>query len=329
MSYITVVVPVYNEELVLQSFIGKVLEVLESLMLPFEIILVNDGSTDGSLSLMKRLRAEDARIKVISFSRNFGHQAALTAGIDAAVGDAVIMMDADLQHPPQLIPELIRNWELGSEVVYTIRKDTEKAGIFKKLTSHGFYKLMRLLTNVEITDGASDFRLMDRKVVERFRTIRERSRFLRGLVSWIGFKQVGIEFTAPKRLAGSSKYSVKRMMKFAVDGITAFSGVPLQLAMYFGFLIALFAFVYLAYAVIIRVFTNAAISGWASLIVTVLFLGGVQLITLGIMGEYVVRIYEEVKQRPIYIVDEALGFEGDSQEAAGVSSRSVTSESKL
>ena len=309
MSLISVVVPVYNEELMMKDFYDELRRTMDGLKHPFEIILVNDGSLDGSLALIKRLRAGDQRIKIISLSRNFGHQAALTAGLDVAKGNAVIMMDADLQHPPQLIPELIRHWEMGYEVVYTIRKETEKVGFFKKHSSAFFYRVLGLLTNVQVSQGASDFRLLDQKVVERFRMIKEKARFLRGLVNWLGFRQVSVEFSAPGRPAGGSKYSLKRMMKFAIDGITTFSGAPLQLAMYLGFLIALLAFLYLAYAIIIRLFTDAAMPGWASLIATVLFLGGVQLITLGIMGEYIYRIYEEVKQRPIYIVDEALGFD--------------------
>lgn len=309
MRLISIVVPIYNEELVLQNFHDELRRTLDGLKLSFEIILVNDGSSDASLALMKRLRMADPRIKIISFSRNFGHQAALTAGLDVAKGDAVIMMDADLQHPPQLIPELIRQWELGYEVIYTIRKETEGEGFFKKLSSSLFYRLLRVLSHVEVDQRTPDFRLLDRKVVERFRLIREKSRFLRGLVSWLGFKQFSVEFSAPKRPAGESKYGLRRMINFATDAITAFSALPLQLAMYLGLLIALLAFLYLTYAIVIRLFTDTATPGWASIVATVLFLGGVQLITLGIMGEYIYRIYHEVKQRPIYIVDEILGFD--------------------
>ncbi|MFA5145952.1 MAG: glycosyltransferase family 2 protein [Candidatus Omnitrophota bacterium] len=308
MKLLSIVVPVYNEESNLSIFYDRLNKSLESIGYGYEVIFVDDGSGDDSITVMKDLRDQDSRVRIISFSRNFGHQIALTAGIDKASGDAVIVMDADLQHPPEIIKDLISRWEDGYDVVYTIRKDTEGAGLFKKATSAFFYKVLSKISRIDVSPGIADFRLMDKKVIRSFRTIRERSRFIRGLVKWVGFKQIGVEYVAPARYSGNSKYSIRKMMRLAVDGITSFSWFPLQVATYFGLLVSFFSFAYTLYAIFIRLFTSKAVPGWSSLLIAVTFIGGVQLVFLGIIGEYIGRIFEEVKGRPIYIVNEAIGF---------------------
>lgn len=283
--------------------------VLVSLALPYEIVMVDDGSSDGSLEVMLRLREGDPCIRIVSFSRNFGHMAALTAGLDVACGEAVITMDADLQHPPSLIPELVAKWKAGAAVVGTVRRRTERERWMKRASSSLFYAVFRRLSPVEMPENAADFRLLDRAVVDVLRRLRERSRFLRGLVAWAGFRQETVTYDASARVAGETKYSTRKMLWLALDGITAFSAAPLRWAIGFGFGVSVLSFIYILYAVCVRLFTDNAVAGWTSVLGAVLFIGGIQLIFLGVIGEYLGRVFEETKGRPLYVVARRVGFE--------------------
>ena len=271
-----------------------------------EIIFVDDGSSDDSAGMLRHIGQEDPKVKVLLLARNFGHQLALTCGLDYAKGDAVITMDGDMQHPPELIPELVKHWEEGADVVRTIRDSTEDASWAKSFTSKYYYKVLNRLANVPIVEGGSDFRLMNRKSLETLKHFREHGRFLRGIVGDLGFVQHEFHFVAPPRFAGTSKFSVKKMMRFALDGITAFSRVPLRLALYIGLLCGLLSLVMIGHILFVHFFSDNVISGWSSLGVAIFFLGGVQLVGLGIIGEYVGRIFEEVKQRPLYWVKDSI-----------------------
>ncbi len=308
---ISIVAPAYNEEEVLPEFYRRVRDVMDHLGEPWELILINDGSQDNTLAVMRELHAKDPRVKIISFSRNFGHQLAITAGLDYARGDAVVIIDADLQDPPEVIPELVEKWREGYDVVYAIRKERHGESWFKEWTAKLFYRLIYRITDVDIPKDTGDFRLMDRKVVNVLRTMRERSRFMRGLSVWVGFKQTGVYYVREPRFAGETKYPLRKMIKFALDAITSFSYVPLQLATYFGFAIAGLSLLGMIIAVYLRLSTGRALLGQATTLVTVLFLGGIQLIFLGIIGEYLGRIYDEVKARPLYIVAETIGFDDE------------------
>jgi polyisoprenyl-phosphate glycosyltransferase len=307
---LSVVVPVYNEQGNVRVLHQALTDQFQRLEVDYELIFVDDGSRDDSLRVLRELHAADpAHVKVVSLSRNFGHQNALTAGLEFATGDAVIAMDADLQHPPELIPEMIEKWRAGYQVVFTVRHDDEKVGWFKRRSSQAFYALINRITDTPIVPGAADFRLVDRQVVDTLNSMQERARFLRGLVSWVGFRQIGIPYRVGQRHAGQSKYSLGKMLKLALNGITNFSAVPLRLATYFGFLAAVVGVPYGLWAVYARLFTDTAVPGWASLTTIVLFLGGVQLICLGIIGEYLGRLYDEVKHRPLYVPQELIGFD--------------------
>jgi dolichol-phosphate mannosyltransferase len=305
---LSIIVPVYNEEESLPRFYTKIIPILQSLNLSFEIIFINDGSFDRSLEILEKLHQSDLHVKYISFSRNFGHMLALTAGLDVCSGDAAITIDADLQHPPELIPELVNRWFAGAMVVNTVRKETKGAGVLKTITAGLFYWLINKIAKINLPANTADYRLLDRKVINTLKNVRERSRFLRGLVSWVGFKQGFVDYTAEKRFAGKTKYSFSRMLAFAVDGITSFSSMPLKLSIYLGFIIAFFSFIYILYALYVYFFTSQAIAGWTSVLVAVLFIGGIQLISLGIIGEYLSRVFDETKQRPLYIIDEKVGL---------------------
>ena len=311
----SIISPAYNEEKNIEELYCQLTKVMSKIEGEYEIIFVNDGSRDKSLEVLESLHNKDNRIKIIDFSRNFGHQIAITAGMDFVQGRAIIIMDADMQHPPEMIPEMIQKWKEGYDIVYTIRESTEDEGLFKKYSSGLFYKLLNKITNIEIAENAPDFRLLDRKVVDILKSMKERSRFIRGLISWVGFKQISIRFVAPKRFAGITKYSFGKMLKFSFDGITSFSAFPLKIASTFGFIVSFAGFLYAIYAVYEKLFTNSVIPGWASLLITVLILSGVQLITIGIIGEYIGRIYDESKQRPLYIVKSTIGFDGILQES--------------
>lgn len=273
---------------------------MESLAHEFEIIFVDDGSRDATPLILDRLSQADNRVRALILARNFGHQIALSCGLDHADGDAVITMDGDMQHPPSMLPELIEAWQDGYQVVLTIRKSTEGVSWFKSTTSSLYYKLINSMSNVHIYEGGSDFRLLDKQVVASFRQFRERARFIRGMISAIGYKHKLIEFTAPPRFAGTSKYSLRKMLHFALDGITAYSKMPLRFAFYIGVLCGLASFAVTLHVLYIKLFTEEAVPGWATISASILLLGGLQLAGLGIIGEYVGRIFEEVKQRPLY-----------------------------
>ncbi len=299
---LSIVIPCFNEEESLDELYLRLRKVLEENGLNYRLIFVDDGSTDKTIQKLIELRSGDKRVRVLELSRNFGHQAALCAGLDHSGGDAVIMMDADLQHPPELIPELISKWKEGHEIVYTIRKDPPGTSLFKRKTASCFYRLINLLARINIPENSADFRLLDKKVVDEFMRIKERTRFLRGLIRWVGFRQCPVCYEAAPRFAGRSKYTLWRMIRLAFDGITSFSTFPLHLATFFGSFISILGFAYALYALYVRLFTGRALPGWASMVVTVLFLGGIQLLCLGIIGEYIGRIYTESKFRPLYVL---------------------------
>jgi polyisoprenyl-phosphate glycosyltransferase len=305
----SVIIPVYNEAEVVPALYWRLTRVMEGLGEPYEIIFVNDGSRDDSPALLRELWERDNRVRFLSLSRNFGHQIAITAGLDRSSGQAVIVMDADLQDPPEVIPQLIEQWRKGYDVVFAVRERRRGDGLFKRATAALFYRLFRHLSATNVPMDAGDFRLMSRRAVEALNAIRERNRFIRGLAGWIGFPQTSVPFVRDVRHAGETKYPLKKMVRFAFNGIISFSLVPLQLAGYLGFVVSATGFFYMAYAIWLKLFTERVVLGWASVMVAVLFLGGVQLISLGIIGEYLGRIYEEVKRRPLYIVGEAKGFE--------------------
>ena len=306
---ISVILPVFNEQENIPAVAYEVSRQLERLTASFELIFVDDGSTDESLRVLADLSRHDSHIKAVRLSRNFGHQVAISAGLEYARGDAVIVMDADLQHPPELIPELIAHWKDGYDVVYTIRLGQTHANFFKRFTAALFYRVLNHICDIDISIDANtpDFRLLDRRVVDVLRRLPERARFVRGLVRWVGFRQKAVHFTARRRTRGTTKYPLSRMLRFSMDGVTAFSTMPLRFASYLGGLAALGAIPYAGWAVYKRLFTDDAVHGWASVVVAVLILGGVQLICLGIIGEYLGRVYEESKGRPLYITDEVIG----------------------
>ncbi len=296
---------------------------MDALHEPYELVFVNDGSKDGSGRILADLARSDSHVRVVDFARNFGHQIAITAGMDNAGGDAVVIIDADLQDPPEVIGDLVARWREGYEVVYAVRAKRQGETLFKLVTASLFYRLIRRITNVDIPVDTGDFRLMDRKVVNALKQIRERHRFVRGLVSWVGFRQVGVEYVRAERFAGETKYPIRKMLKFAFDGITSFSFLPLQVATYFGFLAAGLAFVVICWVLFQALVAHETVQGWSSLMVAVLFLGGVQLITIGIIGEYVGRIYDEVKGRPLYLVRDRLGFDEVGAESAAEAAAQV------
>ena len=308
---LSIVAPVYNEEVVLPELYRRIHDVLETMDETWELVLVNDGSRDRSAEVIAELHAQDGRVRGVSFSRNFGFQIAVTAGLDHAMGDAVILTDADLQDPPELYPEMVAKWREGYDVVYGIRGTREGETWFKKWTAKAFYRLIHRITSIDIPLDTGDFRLMDRRVVDAIRQMSERNRFLRGMVPWVGFKQTGVKYERAIRFAGESKFSsIKQMGPFAVDAITSFSYFPLQLATYIGFACALLAALAIILVILLRLFgPQEPLLGQATTLVSVLFLGGVQLISLGIIGEYLGRIYDEVKGRPLYLVDKKWGYE--------------------
>ena len=303
MKKISIVIPAHNEEGNIVLIYDAVARVFASLNYTFEIIFVNDGSTDDTQNVLEKLSKLHPEIKTIEFSRNFGHQPAVKAGLDLADGDAVISMDADLQHPAELIPALIAKWEEGYDVVYTIRKYPKQISMFKRKSSSLYYRFLTAISDVDMSEGGgSDFRLMDAAVVRVMRNMNESDIFLRGLTHWMGFRQIGLRFTAGQRASGQSSYNLKKMMRFAFTGITAFSVKPLYLAAYLGFIFSALAAVGYGIYVINSFVDGTEISGWASLIMTVVFFGGVQLIMLGIIGIYLGKIFKQVKDRPNYII---------------------------
>ena len=308
MKRISLVFPVYNEEEVLPMLYERVRRALTQLPYEVEVILVNDGSRDRSLELMTRYHQEDPRFKIVDFSRNFGHQVAITAGMDAAGGDAVILMDADLQDPPELLPQFLKTWEDGYHVVYAARK-TRQEHALKQFAYRAFYRILQKISNIPIPLDSGDFCLMDRVVVDTIKSMDERHRFVRGLRSWVGFRQIGLEYDRDKRQAGEVKYTFSKLMKLALDGIFSFSYFPLQLASYTGFAVSGLSFFAIAVYLYKKLFVGHEPQGFPTLVTVVLFLGGIQLISLGVIGEYIGRIYDEVKHRPTYIVRRAYGLD--------------------
>ena len=301
----SIVAPIFNEKENLHELYRRVKEVMDSTNEPWELLLVDDGSTDGSTGIICELAQEDKRVRPIIFARNFGHQIAITAGWDYARGDAVVIIDADLQDPPELILEMAKKWREGYEVVYAVRAEREGESWFKLWTASLFYRLIYRITDVKIPLDTGDFRLMDRKVVDVLKQMRERHRFPRGMSAWVGFKQVGVEYKRAARVAGETKYPFKKMFRLAINAVTSFSYFPLQVATFFGFISAGVAALSIPVVVYMRITGSQAFFGQATTLIAVLFLGGVQLISLGILGEYIGRLYDEAKGRPLYIVREA------------------------
>ncbi len=303
----SVVIPVFNEEENLELLHRRLSKVLQHSCQDYEIILVDDGSRDKSLEIMSGLRGTDPRVKIISFSRNFGHQMAITAGIDYSSGDAVIVMDADLQDPPEVIPQLIEKWREGYDTVYAIR-ESRKDPILKRAIAFAFYRLFKRMSEVDVPVDAGDFRLMSRRVVDILRNMPERNRYLRGLASWVGFSQASISYARDERYRGGRKYTFWQSARLAVDGITSFSHFPLRLVTNLGLVVSLSGFLYGAIIIILGLFFGKVVPGWTTLMAAVIFLGGIQLIVVGVVGEYIGRIYVEVQQRPLYLIKQKIGF---------------------
>lgn len=307
---LSLIVPCYNEELVLQATYERLIKVCQGMPeFDYEILFVDDGSQDHTQDVLTMIQLGDPYVRVLRLSRNFGHQIAVTAGLEEASGDAVVIIDADLQDPPEIIPEMIHRWREGNHVVYGTRSEREGEGKFKLWTAKLFYRIINRLSDTKIPVDAGDFRLLDRRVVDVLKAMPERARFLRGMVSWAGFRQTSVSYQRAPRHAGESKYPLAKMIHFALDGIISFSLVPLKLAIWTGFLSIWIAVAGIIVAVVDRFLEKNLTRGWASLFVAVLFMGGIQLVSLGIIGEYLGRIYTEVKRRPLYLVEERLGFQ--------------------
>ncbi len=301
----TIIAPIFNELENLPILHERISNVMDQSGHSWELVLVDDGSTDGSTDMIREIAKKDERIRPVIFARNFGHQIAVTAGLDYSRGQAVVIIDADLQDPPEVILKLIEKWQEGFEVVYAVRSEREGETFFKKITASVFYRLIFRITDVKIPMDTGDFRLMDRKVVNVMNSMREHHRFLRGMSAWVGFKQIGVTYKRAARLAGETKYPFKKMMKLALTAITGFSYVPLQIATYMGFISAGISLIAIPVVILMRMLGSQQFTGQATTLIAVLFLGGVQLISLGILGAYIGRIYDEVKGRPLYIVIEA------------------------
>ncbi|NES05942.1 MAG: glycosyltransferase family 2 protein [Okeania sp. SIO2F4] len=305
---LSIVIPCYNEEPNIDYLFERLISVLEPLEMTYEIVCVNDGSKDNTLKLLVEYHQRNPTIKVVNFSRNFGKEIALTAGIDYTTGDAIIPIDADLQDPPELIGELIAKWQEGYDVVYATRRSRQGESWVKKFTAQNFYRIIQGLTSVKIPPDTGDFRLMDRKVVEALKKLPETNRFMKGLFSWVGYQQTSILYDRDPRFKGQTKWNYWKLWNFAIEGITAFSSKPLKIWSYIGISISLISFIYATFLVIRTFIFGIDVPGYASLIVAILFLGGMQLLSLGILGEYLGRIHYEVKRRPLYLVRESYGF---------------------
>jgi len=306
---LSVIVPCANEEAVLRETHRRLSSALGRIGMAFEILYVDDGSTDSTMNLLREVQNSDPQVRVVRLSRNFGHQVAITAGMEHAAGDALVVIDADLQDPPEIIAEFVDRWLAGYDIAHGVRTEREGETAFKLWTAKMFYRLIGRMSDTKITADSGDFRLLDRKVAEALLAMPERDRFIRGMVSWLGFSQVAVPYRRAARLAGKTKYPFLKMARFAADGIVSFSTKPLRIATWFGFVVSAFAVLGVLFALYARFFGKDWVQGWASIVIPVLFLGGVQLICLGIIGEYVGRIYGESKQRPLYLVRERLGFE--------------------
>ncbi len=313
---LSIIAPVHNEEAVLNELYRRIHEVMESCGETWELILVDDGSSDRSAEIIYELHQKDGRVKGISLSRNYQFQIAVTCGLEHSQGDAVVLIDADLQDPPELILEMLVKWREGYDVVYGVRSDREGETWFKKVTAAAFYRIINKITGVHIPVDTGDFRLMDRRVVTAIGKMPERNRFLRGMVSWVGYKQTGVQYKRSARFAGETKFTLRKMVRFATDAITGFSYFPLQLATYLGFFTAVLSALAIMFVILLRLFGPAdPLLGQATTLVTVLFLGSIQLISLGIIGEYLGRIYDEVKGRPLYLIEQTWGIEEEQSEA--------------
>jgi polyisoprenyl-phosphate glycosyltransferase len=335
-ALVSVIVPCYDEEQVIRETHARLVGVLEELEpLKFEVIYVDDGSRDQTPEILGELQAVDGRARVILLSRNFGHQIAVTAGLEHAVGDAVVLIDADLQDPPEVILEMVKRWREGNHVAYGLRTERSGETGFKIWTAHLFYRFINHLSETKMPLDTGDFRLMDRQVVDALLAMPERDRFLRGMVSWVGFRQVAVPYERSPRLAGTSKYPFMKMVRFATDAVLSFSFIPLRLATWLGVITIGISIMGIIYAVLLRLYTDEKhwVRGWASLFTAVLFIGGVQLISLGIIGEYLGRIYSEVKKRPLYVVQERLGFgrerAGRERIEAGINQRVTEEKARL
>ena len=297
--------PVYNEEENVQNLYQRLSSVMHDLKVSYELIFVNDGSRDNSLALVKLLAKKHAEVKYIDFSRNFGHQIAVTAGLDKTKGNTIVIIDADLQDPPELIGEMYEKWKEGYEVVYAKRKTREGESFLKLWTAKVFYRILGKLTSISIPVDTGDFRLIDKKIVEVLREMPEKNKFLRGQISWIGFNQTFVSYERQKRQGGATGYTYRKMLRFALDGITAFSDVPLKVVTYFGFIVSIFSFLVAIYALYSKFILEDYVQGWTSLIITILFLGGIQMIAIGIIGEYLSRMNHNIRNRPLYIIRES------------------------
>jgi polyisoprenyl-phosphate glycosyltransferase len=309
---LSLVLPVYNEEPVIPELLKRLDEFLREVGVTWEVVFVNDGSKDRSFELLKAAAEQEKRFKLVSFARNFGHQYAITAGVDYAEGEAVVVMDADLQDPPSVVSEMLAKWREGYDVVYAVRAKRESEGIFKRATAAMFYRLLRYTAGVPIPVDTGDFRLMSRRVVLTLRSLREANRFVRGMVAWIGFKQTAVSYVRQGRFAGETHYPLKKMIRFALDGITSFSTLPLRLATAFGVLSGVVSILTACWALYVRFFAEGVVPGWTTIVIVVALVASAQFFILGIFGEYVGRIYDEVKRRPLYIVSDHVNTEASS-----------------
>jgi glycosyltransferase involved in cell wall biosynthesis len=323
---LSLVVPMHNEEDSIEQFMTRALPAVEQVGCDYEVVCVNDGSTDRTLELLESARARDHRIKIVDLARNFGKDLAMTAGIDHASGDAIIPLDADLQDPPELIPDLVAKWREGNDMVVAIRRDRRGDSFVKRLSANLFYRAIGRMSDVPIPANAGDYRIMDRRVIDALKSMPERNRFMKGIFAWVGFKQASIVFDRPARVAGTSKWSFWKLWNFALDGIFSFSTLPLRIWTYFGAIIAFFALGYAALIAVRTLVLGVDVPGYASIMVILLFFSGLNMVGLGIIGEYLGRVFIEVKQRPLYLVRDTIGF--DRPETAGVSVRRTPDEQR-
>jgi glycosyltransferase involved in cell wall biosynthesis len=312
---LSLLVPMYNEESVINLFFDRANKVLASTGIEYEFICVNDGSTDSTLDLLRKYAAKDPRVKVISFSRNFGKEPAMTAALDFAEGDVVIPIDADLQDPPELIIDMLTKWREGYDVVFAKRSSRESDGFLKRNTALWFYSIFNKMSETDIPHNVGDYRLMDRKVVDIIRQLPEKDRFMKGLYCWPGYRSAVVEYERPIRADGNSKFNFWQLWNFALNGLTSFSTLPIRVGIYLGFFISLISFIYALFIITKTVILGIDVPGYASIMVTVLFLGGIQLFFLGLLGEYIGRIFKEVKNRPLYVIQETIGFDVNNKHA--------------
>jgi glycosyltransferase involved in cell wall biosynthesis len=314
---LSIVVPLRDEEEVLAVLVGRLAAVLDELEGGWEVILVDDGSRDGTYGLAVELHGRDPRFRVLRLSRGFGHQIALSAGLDLARGQAVVTMDGDLQHPPEVIPELVARWEQGDEIVYAVMEERQGESRFKDWTAQAFYRLLGRLSEIDVPTAAGDFRLVDRRALDAVRAMRESNRYLRGMFSWVGFRQSGVAYTSPPRAAGRSKYSPTRMARLATDAVIGFSARPLRLGLKLGFVVSVASILFGLSAIVSKLAGVFVVPGWTSIMVLVGVVGGIQLMVLGVIGEYIAHIFDEVKRRPLYVVSRAHGFTDEELRRCG------------